>query len=383
MTGVRRDRPSDGTQDLRAHGLRVREAVVRVLRQRARKKCLHRRGYARTQRGELGRLGGDVEVADPPPRVGVERHGAGQQLEQDDTDGIEIGPAVDRPAGLELLGGHVVRRAHHVPRAGQRGGLPVQGAGDPEVHDLRRTGRGDHDVGGLDVAVDQAPVVAGRQRVEDLGGEPQRLGQRQAAAAGRYEVAQGAPFDVLHHQERHPAVGQFLLAHVVHGHHMGVHESGGRPCLAPEPLAAVGVGSQERAHRLDRHGAVQDRIARPVHGRHTARADHRPAPAPTVRHAPRIRTCRSSAIGLPPPGTCPRSISAPSVRHPAGLVASPSPCPSADRPTVGRTEHRRGDRRRTRTPQTASGTAWISSAECPARSWMRWTASAEGAVERQ
>ncbi|MFZ4275036.1 hypothetical protein ACOZFM_20245 [Streptomyces arboris] len=67
MTGVRRDRPSDGAQDLRAHGLRVREAVVRVLRQRAPEKCLHRRGYVRTQRGELGRLGGDVEVADPAP----------------------------------------------------------------------------------------------------------------------------------------------------------------------------------------------------------------------------------------------------------------------------------------------------------------------------
>lgn len=114
-------------------------------------------------------------------------------------------------------------------------------------------------------------------------------------------------------------------------------------------------------------------------------------PVPTTDRPPRPRSGTHRGSGhvaaqpsdFPPPGTCPRSISAPSVRHPAGLVASPSPCPSADRPTVGRTEHRRGDRRRTRTPQTASGTAWISSAECPARSWMRWTASAEGAVERQ
>lgn len=34
-------------------------------------------------------------------------------------------------------------------------------------------------------------------------------------------------------------------------------------------------------------------------------------------------------------------------------------------------------------PQTDNGTGWISSALCPARSWMRWTASADGASERQ
>lgn len=33
--------------------------------------------------------------------------------------------------------------------------------------------------------------------------------------------------------------------------------------------------------------------------------------------------------------------------------------------------------------QTVRGTGWISSALWPARSWMRWTASAEGASERQ
>ncbi|MGA5139287.1 serine hydrolase [Streptomyces azureus] len=32
---------------------------------------------------------------------------------------------------------------------------------------------------------------------------------------------------------------------------------------------------------------------------------------------------------------------------------------------------------------TVNGTGWISSALCPARSWMRWTASADGASERQ
>lgn len=42
-----------------------------------------------------------------------------------------------------------------------------------------------------------------------------------------------------------------------------------------------------------------------------------------------------------------------------------------------------GDTGPGRARHTASGTAWISSAVWPARSWMRWTASAEGAVDRQ
>jgi hypothetical protein len=44
-----------------------------------------------------------------------------------------------------------------------------QRSGDAEVHHLHRAGLADHDVGGLDVAVDDAVLVAEVQRLARIG----------------------------------------------------------------------------------------------------------------------------------------------------------------------------------------------------------------------
>src|SRR5262249_36159206 len=92
----------------------------------------------------------------------------------------------------ELFGGEPARGAED--HAGEFGG-GVEGAGDAEVDDARPGDRQD-DVGRLEVAVDQASGVDGRQRGCDADGEALRRAGRQGTLAGDVG-AQGRAVDVL------------------------------------------------------------------------------------------------------------------------------------------------------------------------------------------
>lgn len=67
---------------------------------------------------------------------------------------VEVGAGIDGSA-LCLLGGHVGGGADRAARPGHPLVVSVGDVGDPEVHDLDRPVSGDHDVGRLDVPVDQ------------------------------------------------------------------------------------------------------------------------------------------------------------------------------------------------------------------------------------
>jgi hypothetical protein len=112
--------------------------------------------------------------------LALERDVAGEHLEQDDPQGVEVRLARDRVAH-GLLGGDVVRRAQD-PAVG-REPLLVQGPGDPEVRDLGRALLVDQDVLGLDVAVDDVARMRASQGAGDLDGVGHRLGHREAAVA--------------------------------------------------------------------------------------------------------------------------------------------------------------------------------------------------------
>ena len=81
------------------------------------------------------------------------RERTGQESIEEHSDGIEIRTSIDFFTE-DLLGRHVRRRAHQAEVNGLLFG--AEDPGDAEVHDFDRAFVGHHDVGRLDVAVDDA-----------------------------------------------------------------------------------------------------------------------------------------------------------------------------------------------------------------------------------
>ena len=114
--------------------------------------------------GELGRT--DLEVA-PAPEDRLSR----EQLRHHEAEGVEVDLRADSLAS-HLLGGHVARRPHDLSPKGHGGrgaGRAPARLGDPEVEHLDEVGLpleiDEHDVLGLDVAVDDALAVGFHQRL--------------------------------------------------------------------------------------------------------------------------------------------------------------------------------------------------------------------------
>ena len=147
--------------------------------------------------------------------------------------------------------------------------------GDAEVHDLDVAARREHDVAGLDVAVDDPRAVAVVQRREDARGDLQGpLGQDLAALA--QDVAQGATGHELHDDVglRDPrTVGGHLLAGVVDRDDRGVVERGRGLRLAAEPGLERRVAGQVGAQPLDRDDAAQPRVVALADLGHAATAE--------------------------------------------------------------------------------------------------------------
>ena len=101
-------------------------------------------------------------------RVPLEGQAARQHLEEDDAQRVDVRARVGLLA-LDLLGRHVLGRPDH--HAGARDPLGLDRAGDPEIHDPGVAVAVDHDVLGLEVAVDDAQAVGFRQALADLPGD--------------------------------------------------------------------------------------------------------------------------------------------------------------------------------------------------------------------
>ena len=153
-------------------------------------------------------------------------------------------------------------------RTGDRSGrLDARGQlGEAEVGDLGGAVLGDEDVGGLEVAVQQALVVSGGQAPAGLDEaledpRPRSLGLAQPGA-------KRPPAHVLHHQH-HPGA---RVVDVVHGHHVGVGEQGHGLGLPHEALVTLGlerVGAQE----LEGYLALELGVVGPQHLAHAPATD--------------------------------------------------------------------------------------------------------------
>ena len=198
--------------EVRGQFRRRRVAPRRVLLQRLGHDRLDVAAELRVERAEPRR----VLLQDQPGGLGQRpvlqpiRQAVGHQLEQDHPQGVHIGPPVDGGgvAG-QLLGAHVVGRPEELAGEGQAGQgqqVGIGGAGHAEVEDLRLTGLLHEDVGGLEVAVDDAPVVGVLHGVADPRHQAQAGGEVEAVAVG--VLVQGQAADELHGEEGLAVVGQ-------------------------------------------------------------------------------------------------------------------------------------------------------------------------------
>ena len=199
--------------------------------------------------------------------LAVERHVAGEHLEQHDAERVDVGLRPDR-VPQRLLRRDVVRRAEH-PAVGREAVL-VERASDPEVGDLGRALEVDEDVLRLHVAVHDVARMRCIERPCDLDrvGDGLRDGQSAEAADALLERL---ALDVLEDD----VGGRAFLAGVDDLDDVGVVELRDGARLAAETLQLVGVPRDVAVHELDRDGPLQDRVERAVDRRHPPRADHR------------------------------------------------------------------------------------------------------------
>jgi hypothetical protein len=195
----------------------------------------------------------------------LERDRAGEAVEQDAAQGVDVGAAVEG-AALDLLGGDVGDGAHELVGGGE-GGLRLLGAhllDEAEVAQVAvavgaRRARGEEDVGRLDVAVDQPTGVGGVQRAGHLGHDSQRQGRFQAAVALQ-QGGQVHPVDIAHGDVEQPA----LLAGLVDRDDARVVDAGRDPRLAQEPPAEHFVVGELGRQDLERDPAPQAELHRAV-----------------------------------------------------------------------------------------------------------------------
>ncbi len=192
-----------------------------------------------------------------------ERRDAGEELIEDDAQAVDVGSPVEG-LPLRLLGGEVGRRAADHPGPRKPGLALFQGEAevDDERVELARLVARQEDVGGLEIAVDEAGLVGGVDGSRDVSHEPQLGGERQRLG----ELAQVLAVDVLHGDER-PAGD---LPHLVHLADARVGDARLGPGLAQEPVGLLVVVSMQE---LERHVAAEGGVESQEHRAHAAAAE--------------------------------------------------------------------------------------------------------------
>ena len=139
---------------------------------------------------------------------------------------------------MRMLRAHVARRAHGKTGLGELGAV-VQGLGDAEVRQHRRTIGAEQNVRRFDVTVHQALGVGITQRRGDLADQRHALFRGHARSDALLERAVGQVF--------HGHVIQLTdIADVMDGHRVRVRQARQGLALAQESLAERRIGRQRR-----------------------------------------------------------------------------------------------------------------------------------------
>ena len=214
---------------------------------------------------------------------------AGGHLAQDHAQRELVRSKIDACA-LGLLWTHVRHSAEEetVGRLGQPRdlrGLRVVTAthlGESEVQNLDAAVRREHHVFGLEIPMDDAGVVRGREPLGNLETDIEEPLQRYTSPS--HFVSQRRSVDELRHEIRRV----LLDADVVNNEDVGVVQTACRDGFLREAPVALGVAGCRLGKDLDGDLALQPGILRPVHLAHPTRAEWTDD---LVRTETRRRTC--------------------------------------------------------------------------------------------
>jgi hypothetical protein len=124
--------------------------------------------------------------------------------------------------------------------------------------------RGQHHVGGFQVAMNNAVSMRRVERVGDLGPDSKHLVDRQRAA--QQAVRQRLTRKMFHHEE----VDAVLRADVVERADVRVGEARDRAGFVAEAFLTIGIGGEVGRQNLDRDRTIQPGVARFVDLAHAA-----------------------------------------------------------------------------------------------------------------
>ena len=209
-------------------------------------------------------------VPEPLPRLRASDALGGQHLGEDDPGREDVGADVEGEAA-SLLRGHVGRG----PRD-RAGAVFRQTPRDAEVHHHHAAGGRDHDVLGLEVAVDEPRLVDRIEPGEELRGDLARLLELERPALAE-QVGQGGALEVLHGDQLEVLLGRQIEdpANVRRDHLPG------RADFLAHQLRGLVVRQQLRAQGLERHLDAQLEVESAPHLAHATAAEQ-PQKAVTV-----------------------------------------------------------------------------------------------------
>ena len=216
---------------------------------------------------EAGRLGlGVHDLVEHGLGVAGEGELAGEGLEHHDPERIDVGGGRTRRV-QDRLGRQIGESADD--DVGLRHARVLGPEGDAEIHQLRAPLLAlarDHDVLGLDVAMDDPALVRVVESLGHLRADIENLvGLERLFLLHR---AKRLPLDVGHDEEQVPLV----VGEVVDRNDAGVVEFRDGAGLALEPLPLISLQIAGGQH-LDRDLALQHRIARQIHHSHASSTD--------------------------------------------------------------------------------------------------------------
>ncbi len=174
-----------------------------------------------------------------------------------------------------------------------RSGFAIHEFGEAEVHDLdplaRRVRLDDHQVGRLQVAVDDPFVVRGLEHLAEFAHDAADPRGAHPPVFGEHAFEVHA-LHVLHDDARPERVVQ---AGVVEGDRAGVVEPGHQQRFALEAVAELGVGGDVLVHHLDDDLPAEVELPREIDPAHPAFAEEAPGFVATQKHAANHAQSRS------------------------------------------------------------------------------------------